>query len=180
MWLKYIGSIYDEYFMRYSNILRKEGIGGEDCINETILCCYESIKRNGLKDLSGQGMRNYWFRSLMTNCNIVDNYDKRKDGGSIPSDILYEPPSNKVSLDMRKDFSVIYLMDKAEEKFDTITFSCFRLKHLVPGMTYSRLREVTKVKDAKKRTLEVMHWLKDNVSEKEIDEAFEKYVCGEK
>ena len=41
-------------------------------------------------------------------------------------------------------------------------------------MTYQKLREITKVKDCKKRCIDIMKWLKENVNKEDILTEFEK------
>ena len=42
-------------------------------------------------------------------------------------------------------------------------------------MTYERLREITKIKDAKKRVLQVRTWLQENLTKKQLIKEFNKY-----
>ena len=184
-WLQYIGTIYEEYRMKYfkmANDLNYNNVN-EDMLNDTILACYNSIARNNLSDTTEQGMRNYLFRAFTINLNAVSNYDKRKD---IVDDLSAlaeqyenqgEATYNKIKKQLLEDYSVIYLLNKVENNFDTISFNVFRLKTMVP-CTYQRLRELTKVKDAKKRVVKIMKWLRENITEKEILTNFKKnYPC---
>lgn len=183
-WLQYIGTIYEEYRMKYfkmANALNYKV--SEDMLNDTIIACYNSIARNNLQDTSEQGMRNYLFRAFKVNLNAVSNYDKRKD---VVDDLLAlaeqyenqeEATYQKIKKQIYDDFSVIYILNKVEDNFDTISFHCFRLKTMLP-CTYQRLREITKVRDAKKRVVKVMKWIRENITKKEILTNFNKtYPC---
>ena len=129
-------------------------------------------------------MRNYLFRAFKINLNAVSNYDKRKD---IVDDLTAlaeqyeyqgEATYNKIKKQLFEDYSVIYLLNKVEDNFDTITFNVFRLKTMLEKCTYQRLREITKVKDAKKRVVNVMKWVRNNITKKEILTNFKKqYPC---
>ena len=183
-WLQYIGTIYEEYRMKYFKMANDLNYKvSEDMLNDTILACYNSIARNNLQDTSPQGMRNYLFRAFKVNLNAVSNYDKRKD---VVDDltVLAEQYENqgeatycKIKKQLFDDYSVIYLLNKVEDNFDTITFNVFRLKTMIP-CTYQRLREITKVKDCKKRVVNVMKWVRNNITKQEILTNFKKqYPC---
>ena len=179
-WITYIGTIYEEYRMKYFNMAQdlKYEVN-EDLLNDTIICCYNSISRNGLSDQSEQGMRNYLFRAFKMNLNIVPNYNKRKYN-SEDLNVIYEryeesgePTYKKTKEQLLQDYSIIYILDKIESNFDTVSFHCYRLKNLVP-CTYEKLRTMTNVKDCKKRVVKINKWLKENITRQEIYESFIK------
>ena len=180
-WLQYIGTIYEEYRMKYFKMANDLNYNvKEDMLNDTIIACYNSIARNNLSDTTEQGMRNYLFRAFKVNLNAISNYDKRKD---VVDDLtaLAEQYENqgeatytKIKKQLFDDYSVIYILDKVESNFDTISFHCFRLKTMIEKCTYQKLREITKVRDCKKRVVKVNKWLRENISKKEIYNAFIK------
>ena len=183
-WLQYIGTIYEEYRMKYFKMATQLNYNvNEDMLNDTILACYNSIARNNLSDTTEQGMRNYLFRAFKVNLNAISNYDKRKD---VVDDLTalaeqYETQGeatyNKIKKQLFEDYSLIYILEQVENNFDTITFNVFRLKTMLP-CTYQRLREITKVKDCKKRVVNVMKWVRNNITKKEILTNFNKtYPC---
>ena len=183
-WLQYIGTIYEEYRMKYFKMYNDLNYKvNEDMLNDTILACYNSIARNNLSDTTEQGMRNYLFRAFKINLNAVSNYDKRKD---IVDDLtaLEEQYENQGEATYKKkkkqlldDYSLIYILEQVENNFDTISFNVFRLKTMLP-CTYQRLREITKIKDCKKRVVNVMKWVRNNITKKEILTNFKKtYPC---
>ena len=177
-WLKTIGECYEEYKKKYFKMFSDLNYNfTEDIFNDTIIACYNSIARNNIKDKSLQGYRNYLFRSIKINVNAISNYDKRKD---IVDDLTalaeqYETQGeatyNKIKKQLFDDYSLIYILEQVENNFDTITFHCFRLKTMLP-CTYQRLREITKVKDAKKRVVKVNKWLRENMTRQDIYNAF--------
>ena len=183
-WLQYIGTIYEEYRKKYFKMANDLNYNvKEDMLNDTIIACYNSIARNNLSDTTEQGMRNYLFRAFKVNLNAISNYDKRKD---VVDDLTAlaeqyefqgEATYNKIKKQLFEDYSVIYLLNKVEDNFDTITFHCFRLKTMLP-CTYQRLREITKIKDCKKRVVKVNKWLRENMTRQEILTNFKKtYPC---
>lgn len=157
----------------------------EDIFHSTILNCYNTIKLKGLTDLTEQGMKNYLFRSFKMNTKREALYmrNARRDNNISGSDamIVYErngledeTTEEKVRKQLLDDYSVVYILNMVENNFDMISFYCFRLKWLIPKMTYQRLREITKVKDCKKRCIDIMKWLKENVNKEDILTEFEK------
>ena len=183
-WLQYIGTIYEEYRKKYFKMANNLNYNvNEDMLNDTIIACYNSIARNNLSDTTEQGMRNYLFRAFKVNLNAISNYDKRKD---VVDDLtaLAEQYENqgettytKIKKHLFEDYSLIYILEQVENNFDTITFHCYRLKTMLP-CTYQRLREITKIKDCKKRVVNVMKWVRNNITKKEILTNFKKqYPC---
>lgn len=177
-WLKYIGLIYEEYRMKYFKMANNLNYNvNEDMLNDTILACYNSIARNNLSDTSEQGMRNYLFRAFKVNLNAISNYDKRKDAVDDLSVLVEqyenqgEATYNKIKKQLFEDYALIYILEQVENNFDTITFHCFRLKTMLP-CTYQRLREITKVRDCKKRVVKVNRWLRENMTIQDIYNAF--------
>lgn len=183
-WLQYIGTIYEEYRMKYFKMANDLNYNvNEDMLNDTILACYNSIARNNLSDTTEQGMRNYLFRAFKVNLNAISNYDKRKDVVDDLSALAEqyenqgEATYNLIKKQLLEDYSVIYLLNKVEDNFDTISFHCYRLKTMIP-CTYQKLRDITKVRDCKKRVVKVMKWIRENITEKEILTNFKKqYPC---
>lgn len=180
-WMQTIGRYYEKYKGKFYKYARDNGYApDEDLYNHTLLQCYESISRNGLKDKSDQGCLNYFFMSWRTNINAIDPYAKRlTDTEDDELTVLGEEATSteitteaKVKQQVFDDYATIYIMDIVEQHFDTITFNCFRLKYLGNGLTYQKLIELTKVKDAKKRVVSVNRWLKENITRKDIEKAF--------
>lgn len=182
-WLNYINSIYVEYknkFEQYCNSVKKKF--EEDVYSETIINCYDSICRNGLKDLSEQGMKNYLFQSFKMN--VVRNATyARQTKRTYNIDITEaheefmlknEPLALKIKKQMLNDFTVTYILFQVENNFDIISFFCFRLKHLIPKMTYQRLRDITNINDCKRRVTTINKWVRDNIDKQEVYKEFIK------
>lgn len=173
-WIGIINDEYDEIKRGFELSCKKEMTAfDEDVFQTTILNCYNAILKNGMTDLTRQGMKNYLFKSFKMNIkrealymrnakrddNVDDNgmreiLDRRDDTDST---------TEKIDAQLFNDWAVIRLLEILEDEFDTITFNCFRLKWLVPGMTYTKLKEITKVKDCKKRCIDVMKWCRENL-----------------
>lgn len=178
-WLEYVGSIYEEYrkvLFKYAHL--NNLTPSDDLLNDTIIRCYESIARNGLKSTDEETFKGFLFCAWRRNLIPTDSYEKRKDCEASVEEANQsfveglQPTYDKVKQQLFDDYSTIYIMDIVERNFDPITFHCFRLKHLSPNCTHQRLREITKVKDSKKRVLEVQRWLRENLTRNQVYEAF--------
>lgn len=182
-WLNYINSIYVEYknkFELYCNSVKKKF--EEDVYSETIINCYDSICRNGLKDLSEQGMKNYLFQSFKMNVVRNTTYARQTkrtynvDISEAHEEFLLknEPLCLKIKKQMLNDFTVTYILFQVENNFDIISFFCFRLKHLIPKMTYQRLRDITNINDCKRRVVTINRWVRENIKKDEVYKEFIK------
>lgn len=182
-WLNYINSIYVEYknkFEQYCNSVKKKF--EEDVYSETILNCYDSICRNGLKDTSEQGMKNYLFQSFKMNIVRSVTYARQTkrtyniDISEAHEEYLMknEPLHLKIKKQMLNDFTVTYILYNVELNFDTVSFFCFRIKHLIPKMTYQMLRNITNINDCKKRVTTINKWVRDSIDKQEVYKEFIK------
>jgi hypothetical protein len=59
-----------------------------------------------------------------------------------------------------------------EDNWDDEHFLLFRLKYLVPQMTYKKLQEKTQAKKCRQKVSDVKNWIKENVSKEEVKNAF--------
>lgn len=156
----------------------------EDVYSDTIIRCYDIIERNGLKDKSPYGIESYFFKAFVNNIRNERNYSRiKKRDFNITSDNIndiYEAwynktqDSSKVKLvnDLFKDFAILYIMTRVEANFDAEHFYLYRLKSLVPDMTFKRLAETTKIKASRLKTIEVQRWVKDNIKKEDVRTAF--------
>ena len=185
-WMEVISLRYNEIKEGFIMECRKTMTNfDEDIFQSTILNCYNTIKLKGLTDLTEQGMKNYLFKSFKMNTKREALYTRntKRDNNISDSDAMSiyernwlneETTEEKIRKQLFNDYSVVYILNRIEENFDTISFYCFRLKWLIPKMTYQKLREITKVKDCKKRCIDIMKWLKENVDREDIMTEFEK------
>ena len=185
-WIGIINDEYEEIKKGFELSCKKEMTAfDEDVFQSTILNCYNAILKNGITDLTRQGMKNYLFKSFKMNIKREAMYmrNARRDNNISGVDAMSvyerngledETTEEKVRKQLLDDYSVVYVLNMVENNFDIISFYCFRLKWLIPKMTYQRLREITKVKDCKKRCIDIMKWLKENVNKEDILTEFEK------
>ena len=131
VFLNYINENYDKVKSTLQIISgQRHQAFDEDIFHDTILRCHKTIKKRGeLKDKTPYGITSYLMRSYFTN--ILEDKRSAKhakrdlnyDSDNISE--LYEDwynsnnsdAKNKILTDTFKDFSVLYLMLKAEEQF---------------------------------------------------------------
>lgn len=187
--LKYIGKIYDEYRLKYRDILHYD----EDLIQDSILRTYQAILWNGLNgkvsiteetpdEIRYDVYRYKWFIACRNNNTVgitSDRYRTHRSDNDI-TDVLKGQESTtaatKIKNDVYNDFRTLYLLEYVCAKYDTQTCHCFKIYYLVPGMTYKKLSDITKLKDAKTRVVEVNRYLRENIEQitNEINEHFKE------
>lgn len=164
-----------------ANQLKANKPWSEDAFQDTVVLCYETIQRRGIRDKSDQGIRNYFFNALKMNVlhEAVLPYNSRKveDEELINN---YDPMDEregeqKVKEQLFNDFAVVHILELAEANCDPLSFYCFRLKYLLPHMSFAKLIKMTGVKNAKTRVKSVVEWLKENTDENELINLFNSY-----
>lgn len=179
IFIKCIGEVYEEYRIKYNKYHYNE-----ELLNNTILLCYESIQRNGLKDTSKQGCKNYLFRSFNMNLKQVSAYETRKN--EVDSDTIIElfnnefgdtvDDNNKIIKQIRDDFRIIYISKYVEKNYDKDEYYLWRMKNFINGMTYQKLRDTTNVKNCKKIITDINKAIKRDITIQVIDEAFDEFL----
>lgn len=154
-----------------------------DVFGDTIVKMYDKILKNNIEDPTEKGFENYFFKAFKTNIirekqyarnsRCDDNYDGEVDE-------VYEDWYNKendgevekLKRDLWLDYSTLYIMAKVEENFDDEHLYLFKMKYLMPKMTYPKLQKTTKLKNVRQKVIDVKNWLKENVTKDEIKKAF--------
>ena len=182
-YLTYVGNSYKKLMKRMKAFCDDKGYAwDEDVLADTFLKVHDRISKKGIEDSSDEGFENYTFMAFRQNIKreaLYARVKKRSEADDVHT--LYERYFNstktssteKIQGDLFKDFSIIYILMKVEDNFDNDHFYLFKLKHLC-GMTYKELSEKTKIPNARKKVLTVMHWLKKNVTKKEIEKSFDE------
>lgn len=180
-YMNYISTIYEEYIEVFSNMYNDE-----DLAAEVLLKTYNCIKNNGLptvdldteEDLKKKVFKNYFFISAK-----LTNITKKKYQQKNPIDRVTNenidtiddlPTEEKIKNQIYNDYKVMYIVKKVEENFDAIDYRCFRLYHLLKNMTYSKLRQLTGIKNAKMRVITINKWLRQNITEQHIMDSFNR------
>ena len=166
-----------------ANQLKANKPWSEDAFQDTVVLCYETIQRRGIRDKSDQGLRNYFFNAFRMNVlhEAVLPYNSRKvDDEDLVNN--YDPldecdGEQKVKEQLFNDFAVVRILELAEANCDPLSFYCYRLKFLMDKIPYQKLVKITKIKSAKARVKSVIEWIKENVTEEELRKEFEeKYL----
>lgn len=181
--INYIGEHHTDLWKRFRAFCHdKKYHWDEDIFEDTILKCYDQIKKRGMKDSTPTGIENYFFMAFRQNTKREEQYARNANRTFVDEStllFLYESWMNakenereKIKKDLYKDFATLYIMHVVEKNFDYDHFHLFKLKTLVDGMTYKKLQQETKIKGARMKVVEVKTWLKENVTRKQVDDAF--------
>lgn len=185
LFLQHIGKYYEQLKKKYKTFAQLNDYKwDEDVFQDTIVKCHDTIQKQGyLKDSTPKGIEGYFFLSLRNNLKREGQYSRNKKRVDKEDDDIMRDledyltgessVQDKIKNDFYKDFTVLYLMQKADENFDTEHFHAFSTKMLC-GLTYSQLKEQTHIKGVRTKVLEVKNFLKENVSKEEIKEAFDE------
>lgn len=185
IFLNYINDHYNELKRKYFKFCQEKQYDfDEDIFSDTILKCYDCIvKKGGLKDKSAHGIESYFFIAFRNNIMNEQRYSRnKKRDRNINSDsindlyeVWYNANNNdarvKIVNDLFKDFSILYIMTQVEDNFDEEHFYLFRLKTLC-NLTFKNLAEKTNIKASRKKVIEVIHWIKDNIRKEDIRQLF--------
>lgn len=182
--LKFANEHYEDYKKKWAKYLYDRQVYfDEDVFSETVLKVYDYINTNGIKDDSDSGLANYWFKSFNTNIKREKQYSRNvnRDKNIDATEELSKEMNGEDELKLKirrhvyEDWSIVYILRLVEDNFDSISFHCFRLYYILDKMTYSKLREITKVPDSKKRVVTIKNWLKDNLTKQQMEKEFSKY-----
>jgi hypothetical protein len=183
VFINYINDHYQELYNRFQAFCNDKNYQfDEDIFQDTVLKCYNLIKRKGLEDISDKGIENYFFMSFKQNLQREKQYarNQKRDGNVVDLSGVYERYTNtlltereKLQADLYKDFATLYLLSKAEEHFDYEHFYLFRLKTFDKNMTYQKLQEKTGLKGVRQKVVDVKNWLKQNVKQSDVRSEFE-------
>ena len=120
------------------------------------------------------------FISFKTNTVREKQYarNQKRDGNIINISGAYEAYLNstitqeeKLKSDLYKDFATLYLLHKAEQKFDEESFYLFKIKTF-EKITYKQLQEKTGIKGVRQKVVAIKNWLRENISKEEVNKAF--------
>jgi len=185
--INYINDHYTELKWKYFKFCQEHHYDwDEDIYSDTILKCYDAIVKKGkLADTTPQGIENYFFMAFKNNIMNEKRYcrSKCRDWNITSDNIneLYETWYNdnhdtahtKLVSDLWKDFSVLYIMTRVEQEFDNEHFYLYRIKTLMPGMTFKKLADNCKhIKATRRKVIDVMRWVKANITKEEIRKVF--------
>ena len=187
LFINHINDHYAELKNKYFKFcIENHYAWSEDIFSDTILKCYESIEKRGIKDKTAYGMESYFFKAFKNNTLLEGVYarNKKRDRNITSDNIndVYErwynethnPSVNKILHDLFVDFSTLYVMTKVEENFDNEHFYLFKIKTLC-NYTFKQLAEKTTIKASRKKFITVARWVRENITKEEIKKAFELF-----
>lgn len=171
-----IGRHYDEYIRKMRAYVSKRHMEfDEEVIHLTIEKAYDTILKKGLKDDSEQGMLNYFFKAYQCNvlADLVSPYRKHMVlTDDFRTHDTYDTDDTWIGRDLRH-YMAERCIEIAQEYPDEMSFLCFRLNYIMK-ITYKQLREITGLKDAKKRCLDVRKYVRERTSREELSEEFHR------
>lgn len=184
--ITHINDNYDTLRRKYIKFCKDNSLEyTDDIFQDSIIKCYDAIKRKGkLDDTTPYGMESYFFISLKMNIKREGMYARnQKRDMNYTSEKLAtqyeawynstnEDSRNKLISDLYKDFAVLYIMKRVELEFDSERFYLFRMKYLIPDMTYKKLQERTSAKKVRQKVVEVRKWVQCNITKEQIKEEF--------
>lgn len=179
-WMQTIGMHYEQIKDACRiNSLKQRKEWKEDVFEDSIVLCYDCICRNGLRDQTDDGCKNYLFNAYKTNLlhEKVIPYNSRKvddeDFFKTYDEQDNEEGKKKFMEQLYTDFATVRVLEIAEKNVDQVSFYCYRLKYLMEKMSYRRLVKITNIKNAKARVKNVLSWIQENISEEELRQEFE-------
>lgn len=170
--LEVVSNNYDDCLKKWRKYQTDKNMEfDDDVFQDTILKIYDKIMRSGIQEDTEQGMLNYFFKSFQRNTRREFQYsrnayrDKNCDVFSLLEavDNGDEEIENKRKQEAWSQFVAYNILKIVEENFDDITFRCFRIYYMMKEMPYAKLTQVTNVRNAKKRVVDVKKWLQTNV-----------------
>lgn len=155
----------------------------EDIFSDTIVKVHDYIEKHGLRDGTPTGVDAYFFISFKNNYKRELQYSRVKNRVELPElNKNYEEYYNstndsatvKIMKDLKEDFNALYILRLVEDNFDAQHTYCFKLKYLYK-LTYKELQRQTGISNSRQKVIDVLHWLKANLTKEQLDTAFEQF-----
>lgn len=154
----------------------------DDVLQETYVKVYSKIERSGIKAKTEQEYLDYFFKAfkLNTYLNYKTNLAKQDDNIDVQGlELLENEPYDESQLRF-DDFSRNYLENVVKEKFDIVTYRVWRIRYLVTingkDLNYKQVKEITGVKDTRRRIVMVNKFLRDNFERKDLIIAYNQFL----
>lgn len=184
LFLEWIGKNFDYQKTKLQKwCAHNKYVFDEDIFSDTIVKVHDIIKRNGIKEPTDKNFDDYFFISYKNNVKRNLQYSRVKNRVELPElNKNYEDYYNehndsstiKVLKDLRVDFNALYILRLVEDNFDAEHTYCFKMKYLYK-LTYRELSQKTKIKNSRQKCIDVIHWLKANLTKEQLDTAFELF-----
>lgn len=149
-----------------------------DVFNDTIIKCYDTIIKYGLKEGKKESF-NYLFKAFKMNSKRELQYARNKNRDEVEDiGVLYEQYMNtkkssdyKIVYDLWTEFQINYITRQVELYFDKDTFYLYKLKYILQ-LDDDKIRKRSKNINWKKELRDLIKWLKVNVQKSDIVREF--------
>lgn len=171
---------YNELRKKYKQMCYLNGMTySDDVFNDTYIKVYNILKNKQMKEPTLKGVEKYFFLSFKNNTFLEHKLNNRfqkvdideiKSRQDMSEDKEYEHQFNH--------FAINLILEVIQENFDSLSVRCWRIKRLIKidnkYLTYDKITKITKIKDAKRRIVEIDNFIKNNINIDELRQYFEK------
>lgn len=183
LFLEEIAPKLKEYELKWRTYFKQADIPFNiDVLNETVIKCYDTISRLGLKEGQKESL-NYLFKAFKMN-SIRElqyarnkNRDEVEDIGALHEQFMNSQKSAdyKIVYDLWTEFQFNYITRQVELYFDKSAFYLFKLKYILQ-LDDDKIRKKSRNQNWKKDLKDIVKWLKVNVKKEDIIREFnQKY-----
>lgn len=183
LFLEEIAPKLKEYELKWRAYFKQADIQFDiDVLNDTILKCYDTISRLGLKEGQKESL-NYLFKAFKMNSIRELQYARNKNREEVEDvGLLHEQFMNsqksadyKIVYDLWTEFQFNYITRQVELYFDKSAFYLFKLKYILQ-LDDDKIRKKSRNQNWKKDLKDIVKWLKANVKKEDIIREFnQKY-----
>lgn len=183
LFLEEIAPKLKEYELKWRAYFKQADIQFDiDVLNDTILKCYDTISRLGLKEGQKESL-NYLFKAFKMNSIRELQYARNKNREEVEDvGLLHEQFMNsqksadyKIVYDLWTEFQFNYITRQVELYFDKSAFYLFKLKYILQ-LDDDKIRKKSRNQNWKKDLKDIVKWLKANVKKEDIVREFnQKY-----
>lgn len=183
LFLEEIAPKLKEYELKWRTYFKQADIPFDiDVLNETVIKCYDTISRLGLKEGQKESL-NYLFKAFKMN-SIRElqyarnkNRDEVEDIGALHEQFMNSQKSAdyKIVYDLWTEFQFNYITRQVELYFDKSAFYLFKLKYILQ-LDDDKIRKKSRNQNWKKDLKDIVKWLKANIKKEDIIREFnQKY-----
>lgn len=183
LFLEEIAPKLKEYELKWRTYFKQADIPFDiDVLNETVIKCYDTISRLGLKEGQKESL-NYLFKAFKMNSIRELQYARNKNREEVEDvGLLHEQFMNsqksadyKIVYDLWTEFQFDYITRQVELYFDKSAFYLFKLKYILQ-LEDDKIRKKSRNQNWKKDLKDIVKWLKANVKKEDIIREFnQKY-----
>lgn len=177
LFLKEVAPLLSIYEKKWQTYFSEIGLEFDiDILNDTLIKCYDTISRLGLKDGEKESM-NYLFKAFKMNSLRELQYARNKyrevveDIEVIGDKLEAQFSDYKIAKDLWTEFQFDYIIKEVEMSWDKNSFYLFKLKYVL-NVDDETIKKKTKNSDWKKDLRQITKWLKTNVKKEDIYKEF--------